>query len=279
MEFLNSKLIDEIIDLALKEDIGDGDKSTEAVISLAEKAEAYIMAKADGIISGLPIAERIYRKFDPSLVWNPLKRDGDKISRGDVVVEFSGTLRAVLSGERTALNFLQRMSGISTSASKYAEAVKDLNVKILDTRKTAPGQRMLDKYAVKMGGGTNHRIGLYDMVMIKDNHIKAAGSISAAVEKTRTMFGNRYKIEVETSNIDEVNEALSSKADIIMLDNMTIEKMKKAVEIINRRALVEASGGVNLDKVKAIAETGVDFISVGAITHSVKALDLSQYIK
>jgi len=279
MKFLESKLVDEIIDLALKEDIGDGDKSTEAVISITDTAEAYIMAKADGVICGLPIAEKIYKRFDPALIWKPLKQDGDQICRGDIIVEFSGTLRAVLSGERTALNFLQRMSGISTSASKYAEAVKDLNVKILDTRKTAPGQRMLDKYAVMMGGGTNHRIGLYDMVMIKDNHIKAAGSITAAVEKTKAMFGSKYKIEVETSNIEEVYEALKAEADIIMLDNMTIEKMKEAVEIINHRALVEASGGVNLDKVKAIAETGVDFISVGAITHSVKALDLSQYIK
>lgn len=279
MEFPDSKLIEEIITLALKEDIGDGDKSTEAVIPITERAEAHILAKEEGIISGLPIAEQVFKRLDSGLTWKPLKKEGDPVYEGDLIVEFSGTLKAILSGERTALNFLQRMSGISTSVSKYVKAVEGLNVKILDTRKTAPGQRILDKYAVKMGGGTNHRIGLYDMVMIKDNHIKAAGSITAAVEKTRNMFGNKYKIEVETTTLDEVNEAIEVKADIIMLDNMTIEMMRQAVNIINHRALVEASGGVILEKIRSIAETGVDFISVGAVTHSVKALDLSQYIK
>lgn len=279
MEFLDPKYIDEIITLALKEDIGSGDITTDAVISQSDNAEAFIISKANGVISGLPVAEMIFRKLGKNMIWLPHVKEGEHVSKGDLIVEFSGSLRAILSGERTALNFLQRMSGISTATSKFVDAVKDTNVKILDTRKTAPGQRVLDKYAVKMGGGTNHRIGLYDMVMIKDNHIKAAGSITKAVEKIRSNVDGNIKIEVETTNIDEVNEALAAKADIIMLDNMTLEMMKKCVEIINHKALVEASGGVILEKIKFIAETGVDFISVGALTHSVKALDLSQYVK
>jgi nicotinate-nucleotide pyrophosphorylase (carboxylating) len=279
MEFLDPKYIDEIIALALKEDIGSGDITTDAVIDQSDNAEAFIISKANGVISGLPVAEMIFRKLGKNMIWLPRVKEGEHVSKGDLIVEFSGSLRAILTGERTALNFLQRMSGISTATSKFVDAVKDTNVKILDTRKTAPGQRVLDKYAVKMGGGTNHRIGLYDMVMIKDNHIKAAGSITKAVEKIRLNVDKNIKIEVETTNIDEVNEAIAAKADIIMLDNMTLELMKKCVDIINHRALVEASGGVILEKIKFIAETGVDFISVGALTHSVKALDLSQYVK
>lgn len=279
MEFLDSKYIDEIISLALKEDIGEGDITTNAVIADPDNAEAFIISKADGVISGLPIAEMIFRKLGKNIFWQPCVKEGQHVCKGDLIVDFSGSLRAILTGERTALNFMQRMSGISTATSKFVEAVKGTNVKILDTRKTAPGQRMLDKYAVKMGGGTNHRIGLYDMVMIKDNHIKAAGSITQAVAKIRAKVDAHIKIEVETTNIDEVNEAIATKADIIMLDNMTLEMMTKCVDIINHKALVEASGGVILEKIQFIAETGVDFISVGALTHSVKALDLSQYVK
>ena len=279
MDFLNSQFVDEIIKSAINEDVGNGDVTTNSIIGTDEKAGAYMISKADGIVSGLPVAEKVFKYFDSEMKWNPAIKDGDRVQKGDLIVEFSGSLRAILTGERSALNFLQRMSGISTAASKFVEAVKEFNVKILDTRKTAPGQRMLDKYAVKMGGGTNHRIGLYDMVMIKDNHIKAAGSITSAVEKVRGNIPQGMKIEVETTTIDEVNEALETKADIIMLDNMSLALMKECVEIIDHKALVEASGGVVLDKIKLIAETGVDFISVGALTHSVKALDLSQYVK
>ncbi len=279
MDFLNSQFVDEIIKSAIYEDVGNGDVTTNSIIGTDEKAGAYMISKADGIVSGLPVAEKVFKYFDSEMKWNPAIKDGDRVQKGDLIVEFSGSLRAILTGERSALNFLQRMSGISTAASKFVEAVKEFNVKILDTRKTAPGQRMLDKYAVKMGGGTNHRIGLYDMVMIKDNHIKAAGSITSAVEKVRGNIPQGMKIEVETTTIDEVNEALETKADIIMLDNMSLALMKECVEIIDHKALVEASGGVVLDKIKLIAETGVDFISVGALTHSVKALDISQYVK
>ena len=279
MDFLNSQFVDEIIKSAIYEDVGNGDVTTNSIIGTDEKAGAYMISKADGIVSGLPVAEKVFKYFDSEMKWNPAIKDGDRVQKGDLIVEFSGSLRAILTGERSALNFLQRMSGISTAASKFVEAVKEFNVKILDTRKTAPGQRMLDKYAVKMGGGTNHRIGLYDMVMIKDNHIKAAGSITSAVEKVRGNIPQGMKIEVETTTIDEVNEALEAKADIIMLDNMSLALMKECVEIIDHKALVEASGGVVLDKIKLIAETGVDFISVGALTHSVKALDISQYVK
>ncbi len=279
MEFLNTKTADQIIDLALEEDIRDGDITTDSIISPNENAGAIIISKADGIISGLPVAEKVFRKLDSGIHWKEHKSDGDPITKGDLIVEFSGSLRALLTGERTALNFLQRMSGISTATSKFVDAVKGYNVKILDTRKTAPGMRMFDKYAVKMGGGTNHRIGLYDMVMIKDNHIKGAGSITKAVEKVRANVEKEIKIEIETTNIEEVKEALAVNADIIMLDNMNLEMMKECVKIIDHKAMVEASGGINLESIAEIAETGVDFISAGALTHSVKALDLSQYIK
>ena len=279
MDFLNSTSVDDIINLALKEDIEDGDITTNLAVNPSEIAEAFIISKAEGIVSGLPVAERVFRKLDENIIWEQRIQDGDPVLKGDVIVEFKGSLRAILTGERTALNFMQRMSGISTLTSKFVDAVKESNVKILDTRKTVPGHRMLDKYAVKMGGGTNHRIGLFDMVMIKDNHIKAAGSISKAVDKIRAEVAKNIIIEVETSNIDEVKEAVKAGADIIMLDNMPLSMLRECVTIIDRKALIEASGGVILDKIKAIAETGVDFISVGALTHSVKALDLSQYIK
>lgn len=279
MEFINTKIADRIIDLALEEDIRDGDITTNSIIESCQTAEAYIISKADGIISGLPVAEKVFKKLDSGIVWNVKKSDGQPVAKGDLIVEFSGSLRALLTGERTALNFLQRMSGISTATAKFVEAVKGYDVKILDTRKTAPGMRMFDKYAVKMGGGTNHRIGLYDMVMIKDNHIKAAGSITKAVEKVRANISKEIKIEIETSNIEEVKEALAVNADIIMLDNMNLEMMKKCVKIINHKAKVEASGGIKLESLALAACAGVDFISSGALTHSVKALDLSQYIK
>ncbi|PIQ08963.1 MAG: nicotinate-nucleotide diphosphorylase (carboxylating) [Ignavibacteriales bacterium CG18_big_fil_WC_8_21_14_2_50_31_20] len=273
---LNS--VEHLIDLALDEDIKHGDLTTENIISGEKKISAIIKAKAEGIISGLFVAEIVFKKLDNNIVWNQKYEDGDIVKNGDILVEFSGSHRAILMGERTALNFLQRMSGVATKTNAFVHAVKGTNAQILDTRKTLPAYRMLDKYSVTMGGGTNHRMGLFDMVMIKDNHIKVAGGITKAVNKIRLSVNKNIKIEVETSSIKEVEEAINCKVDVIMLDNMNNEEMKKAVEFIAGRALVEASGNVNLKRVKSIAETGVDFISIGALTHSVMALDISQYI-
>lgn len=270
--------LDKIIDSALDEDIGSGDLSTNLLISSDKRAKALMRAKSDGIISGLFVAEKVFKKLDNEVDWRPKFKDGDNVRVNDLIVEFEGSYRMILTGERTALNFLQRMSGIATETSKYVKAIKGTKAKILDTRKTVPGLRILDKYAVKMGGGTNHRIGLFDMVMIKDNHIKVAGGILPAVKNVKKRLKNGIQIEVETSNLHEVEEAVEAGADIIMLDNMTTEMMKKSVELINGRAKVEASGNVTLKRVREIAETGVDFISIGALTHSVAAFDIGQYI-
>lgn len=271
--------IDRIIDLALDEDIQSGDITTEAIINKSQNADAFIKAKENGVIAGLPIAEKVFRKLDPDLIWNPLVNDGDKIKTSEILVKFSGNYSALLTAERTALNFLQRMSGIATQTNLFVSVIKDSKTKILDTRKTIPGHRLLDKYAVKMGGGTNHRIGLYDLVMIKDNHIKVAGNITNAVEQIRRKYGNKFRVEIETTNLDEVNEALKCNADIIMLDNMTNEAMNDAVKLINGRAQTEASGNMTIERIKSTAEIGVDFISIGMLTHSVKALDISMYIE
>lgn len=271
--------IDSIIEAGLKEDINTGDITSNLLIPAESKCTAYMVAKADGIIAGLQVAEAVFKKLDPKMSFKYEVNDGQKIKNGDLICTFTGTYRAILTGERLALNFLQRMSGIATETAKYVEAVKGFDTKILDTRKTVPGLRLLDKYAVKAGGGTNHRIGLYDMVMIKDNHISVAGSISKAVEAIRSNIPANMKIEVETTTIDEVNEALEAGADIIMLDNMDNETMAKAVGIINGKAKVEASGNMSLSRVCEVAATGVDFISIGALTHSVTALDISQKIK
>lgn len=270
--------VEHLIDLALIEDILEGDITTENIIDENKKVTAIFRAKADGIIVGLFVAEKVFKKLDKNILWNPKFNDGDFIKSGDVLVEFTGSYRAILTGERTALNFIQRMSGVATQTNEFVNAISGTNSQILDTRKTLPVYRMLDKYSVKMGGGTNHRMGLFDMVMIKDNHIKVAGGITKAVNKIRLSVNKNIKIEVETSSIKEVEEAINCKVDLIMLDNMNNDEMKKAVEFIAGRALVEASGNVNLKRVKSIAETGVDFISIGALTHSVMALDISQYI-
>ena len=270
--------VEHLIDLALEEDIKDGDLTTEYLIAEDKKVTAFMKAKADGVLSGIFIAEKIFKKLDANINWNPKFNDGDKIKNGDTIVEFSGSYRAILTGERTALNFLQRMSGVATKTNEFVKAIEGTKSQILDTRKTLPTYRMIDKYSVKMGGGTNHRIGLFDMVMIKDNHIKVAGGITNAVNKIRASVDSNIRIEVETSNMAEVEEAVNCNVDIIMLDNMNNNEMKNAVDFIGGRALVEASGNVNLERVKSIAETGVDFISIGALTHSAIALDIGQYI-
>jgi len=272
------KPIIKLIKNALQEDVKNGDITTKATISKSKKAIGKFLVKADGIIAGLEITKAVFKTVDPKIKFEITINDGSKVKYGDVAAIVSGKAQSLLTAERTALNFLQRMSGIATSANNYSEKVKHTKAKVIDTRKTAPGLRTLDKLAVKLGGCANHRIGLYDMFLIKDNHIEVACSITKAVEacvKYNKKHCTKFKIEVETKNLKEVEEALTTKADIIMLDNFEIDEMKKAVKMIDGKCKVEASGGVNLDTVKAVAEAGVDYISVGALTHSVKALDIS----
>ena len=275
---LNLQEVDFIIDHAFREDIGSGDITSNSLIPESTTAKASMTAKADGVVAGLPIAKKVFEKLDSKLIWKPLIKDGDRVKKGDLIVEIEASFRALLTGERLALNLLQRLSGIATETAKYVKEVEGTKVKILDTRKTVPGLRTFDKYAVKMGGGTNHRIGLFDLAMIKDNHIKIAGSIAKAVSQVRQAIPTDIKIEVETTTLEEVVQAADAGADIIMLDNMSNEMMTEAVELINGRSLIEASGNMNIQRLKGVAATGIDLISVGALTHSVIALDISQNI-
>ncbi|MCJ7578377.1 MAG: carboxylating nicotinate-nucleotide diphosphorylase [candidate division Zixibacteria bacterium] len=266
-----------LIEWSLSEDIGKGDLTSEALIEQDLKAQGIIVAKEEGVIAGLEIAKMVFHQLDPNLVFESSFKDGNRVMRGEEVATLKGSVRSILSGERTALNFLQRLSGIATLTSRYVEKIKDTEAKILDTRKTTPGLRMLEKYAVKMGGGENHRMGLFDMILIKDNHIKAVGNISKAIQKARVKYPNE-RIEVETKNLDEVADAVNSGADWIMLDNMSIEETKKTVKVIRsspRKIKIETSGRIDLNNVREVALTGVDFISVGALTHSAPALDFS----
>ena len=279
MNELELKAAQTLIEIALKEDVGIGDITTDNIIPAETRRKAKMVAKADGVVAGLPVAEMVFKSLDPQMTWNVLTPEGSSVKKGDIMVEFEGIYRALLTGERTALNFLQRMSGIATMSAKYAEAVKDFKTVILDTRKTLPGFRMLDKYAVKTGGASNHRIGLFDMAMIKDNHIEVAGGITNAVNAVRSNIKSGIQIEVETTTLAQVQEAIDAGADIIMLDNMNTETMKQGVELIAGRAKVEASGNMTLERLREVAATGVDFISIGALTHSVSALDISQRIE
>lgn len=267
-------LLEKLIDLAIAEDIADGDISSNAIIPQSEGAAATMVMKADGIISGMEVARRVFERFE-AVTWTPYVSDGDPVKRGQVILRVDGSYRALLQAERLALNFLQRMSGIATMTARYAEALKGTAVKLLDTRKTAPGMRITDKMAVRHGGGHNHRMGLYDMIMLKDNHIKVAGGIPQAIEAARRALPLSIKLEVETSNLAEVEEAVRYGADIIMLDNMDNDTMREAVGLIAGRARTEASGNMTLERLRSVAETGVDYISVGALTHSVTAMDIS----
>jgi nicotinate-nucleotide pyrophosphorylase (carboxylating) len=234
-----------------------------------------MIAKAEGVVAGLVVAQQSFLRVDPSVQFTPLVEDGAQVSIGAHIAKVVGPARALLTAERIALNFLQRMSGIATATHRYVAAVAGTNARILDTRKTVPGLRLLDKWAVVLGGGHNHRIGLYDMAMIKDNHIAAAGGIPAAVERVRAHWGRELPVEVEVSNLEQLEEALALDVDQIMLDNMGLEAMRAAVEMTAGRVPLEASGNVSLETVAAIAATGVDYISVGKLTHSVEALDIS----
>jgi nicotinate-nucleotide pyrophosphorylase (carboxylating) len=267
-----------IIKLALKEDIGKGDITTELIVGSSKKAKARLVAKEKGIFCGADFFQKVFNILDENSVKITfLKKEGDSFEKDDVLAILEGKFKTILTGERTALNLIQRMCGIATITSEFVEKLQSTNTKLLDTRKTLPGLRLLDKYAVKIGGGKNHRIGLFDMILLKENHIKIAGSITNAVETIRK-HNKKLKIEVETSSLNEVKEAINCNVDIIMLDNMTIVMMKEAVQLINGKAKVEASGNVNLENIRNIAETGVDFISVGKITHSVSASVISLLI-
>ena len=276
---LDKFLIEDTLKNALKEDMNYGDITSDSLIDDKLEGKAIITAKQDGIISGLDVCKLVFEIVDPSLKCKSLKEDGERVSNGDDVFKVKGKIKSILKAERVALNFLQRMSGISTKAYDISKLVEGLDVRVVDTRKTTPGLRLFEKYAVVKGGAFNHRFNLSDAVMIKDNHIEAMGTITEAVHIARKNISHTIKIEVEVKNLIELREALDSKADIIMLDNMTAEDMKKAVEIANKKAIIEASGNITEENIRSVAETGVDVISIGALTHSYKSMDLSLNIK
>ncbi len=272
------ELIDDLLSLAFAEDIGDGDHTTLSTIPADERGLQQLIVKEEGILAGVDIAKMVFKKFDPELKLTVYINDGEHVKPGDIAFVVEGRVRSLLQTERIMLNIMQRMSGIATTTAKYQARLKGLKAKVLDTRKTTPGMRMLEKEAVKIGGGCNHRIGLFDMILIKDNHIDFAGGIPQAVERAREYLKTNskdLKIEVEVRNTDEINQALKAGVDRIMLDNFTPERTKEAVKLIAGRAEIESSGGITLDTLREYGETGVDYISVGALTHSVKGLDMS----
>lgn len=272
---LNLPSLDPIIDLAFAEDIGIGDITTEATVPSTQQAIGTFIAKSEGIIAGLPVVEQTFKKLDATLIFCSFVNDGDTITADTSIAEIRGNASNILIGERTALNFLQRLSGVATLTTQFVKAVADYNVKIVDTRKTTPGWRAIQKYAVRVGGGHNHRFGLFDGVLIKDNHIVAAGGIQNAVQRARQTAPHTAKIEVEVENMEQVNQALEVGADILLLDNMSVELMHQVVQHIGNRAVTEASGGITLQQVQSVAATGVDLISVGALTHSAMPMDIS----
>ena len=272
---LDSLYLDDIIKRALEEDIGYRDLTTDSIISREHRSRAVIIAKQEGIIAGLEVARRTFHLLDPAIDFQKAVEDGERVEPREVVARLEGCTRAILQGERVALNFLQRMSGIATYTRSLCELIQGTKADLVDTRKTTPGLRVLEKYAVRVGGGKNHRFGLFDGVIIKDNHIVAAGSITAAVKAVRDKIPHTVRVEVEVQNLEMLEEALEAGADIVMLDNMDIETMRQAVERASNRVLLEASGGINENNIRAVALTGVNFISVGALTHSAPSLDIS----
>jgi len=276
---LETSSLRSLIRRALNEDMGPGDVTTSSVLTGEEKGSALAVAKAEMVVAGIEVFKEVFLALDPDIRFIRSTVDGQGAAPGEFLAEVSGNLANILMAERTALNLLQRMCGVATHTMRFAGEIRGTRARILDTRKTMPGLRMLDKYAVRVGGGSNHRMGLFDGVLIKDNHIAAAGGIAKAVARARQGAPHTLKIEVEAGNVQEVKEAVAAGADIIMLDNMDLEEMREALRLIEGRALTEASGNVNLSNVKRIAETGVDFISVGAITHSAPAADISLNIR
>ena len=278
MDIHVSPQIERLIRDSLDEDIGAGDLATMATVAAEAQGKGLFRAKKDGVVAGLVLLERIFYFIDHRVQVRLLTKDGAAVANGTVVAEAVGPVRALLLSERTALNFLQRLSGTATLTRKLVDAVKEFPCKVLDTRKTTPGLRTLEKYAVRMGGGMNHRIGLYDAALVKDNHIEATGSIADAVKAVRRHAPFMAKVEVEAGNLTQVQEAIDAGADVIMLDNMTLAQMAEAVKLVNKRAWVEASGGITLDSIRKVAETGVDFISSGALTHSAPVVDFNMKI-
>lgn len=272
---LNMNLVDNIIENALQEDIGTGDMTTLSTVPAGSVTEGFIYAKEGGVVAGLPIGKRVFGILSNEVAFTAQKVDGDRITKGDILATVSGPAQAILSGERVCLNLLQRMSGIATRTAGFADILNGYKTVVVDTRKTTPGLRILEKYAVTIGGGKNHRFGLYDAVLIKDNHIRVSGGIQKAVSLARASAPHTMKIEVEVENLVGVKEALEARADIIMLDNMSLEMIREAVKIIDGQVPVEVSGGVNESNVLDYAKAGVDIVSVGALTHSIKALDIS----
>jgi nicotinate-nucleotide pyrophosphorylase (carboxylating) len=266
-----------LLRIAIEEDVGFGDITTQSIISEEKRSRAIILSKGNFIVAGLPFAEEVFRLVDNDIDFRIFYNDGSRVKKGDIIAEVNGRVRTILTCERVSLNLLQRLSGIATMTNAFVEKIKGLNAKIVDTRKTTPLLRYLEKYAVRVGGGHNHRFGLYDGILIKDNHIEAAGSITNAIEAARRCH-HLSKIEVEVENMNDLREALKAGADVVMLDNMTIEDMREAVKLAKGKVILEASGNINLNNVKAVAETGVDLISVGAITHSAPAVDISMKI-
>jgi len=273
------ELIDELIRLAFAEDIGDGDHTTLSCIPETAKGKVHLLVKENGILAGVSVAERIFHTFDPDLIVTVFIRDGAEVKAGDIAFIVEGKIRSLLQTERLVLNVMQRMSGIATTTRDYVKKLEGTHARVLDTRKTTPGMRMLEKEAVRIGGGMNHRIGLFDMILLKDNHVDFAGGIENAIKRAKEYLwqqGKNIPIEIEVRNFDELNQVLAiGGIDRIMLDNFTVEDTRKAVEIVNGKYEIESSGGITFDTIRAYAETGVDYISVGALTHSVKSLDLS----
>jgi nicotinate-nucleotide pyrophosphorylase (carboxylating) len=276
---LTQEYIDKMINNAILEDINYIDVTTDNLIPDGHRSAAYYEAKDSGILCGIDIAKRVFDFVGGGVDIDVIIKDGSKVKKGDVIATFEGDTKTLLKGERTALNILQHMSGIATATSKCVNLVEGTNARIVDTRKTLPGLRPLQKYAVTVGGGFNHRYNLSDGAMLKDNHIDAYGSLESAVSHLRNKIGHMIKIEVEVRNFEELEKALAAKADVIMLDNMTCEDMEKAVQIVNGRAILEASGNITLENISQVAKTGVDIISLGSLTHSVKCFDISMKIK
>lgn len=267
--------IDSLLEAALREDLPEGDITSESIIPSESVSEAIILVKEEGVVAGLEIAERVFKKIDSSVFFEKLVEDGAAVGKGEHLAHLEGNSISILKGERIALNFLQRLSGIATSTRKYVKAVEGTRTRILDTRKTTPGLRLLEKYAVKMGGGENHRFSLSDMVLIKENHVRILGSVFQAIKKAREKVKPGIKIEAEATSLEQVKEAVESGADMVMLDNMPVRMIKEAVECVKGRVPLEASGSLDLNKAKKIASLGVDYISVGSLTHSFKSLDIS----